>query len=92
MKNWLKYGILGVIIGAVIGIIYNVTNSFIIIYFILKITWPLSFLYDIFIQITQSMNITLIEAIPLFYIFSLIVEGFIIGLIIGLIIEPKKKK
>lgn len=87
MKMWIKDAIIGAIIGLVIGLINYLVISKTLTLIIVKIITPLAFLYKPFADI---FNIT--YSASLFSIFALLIEGFILGAIIGLIIQKINHK
>jgi hypothetical protein len=75
MKNWLKGGIWGIFILAILSLIN-----------------PLLIFNNSFVTMVEYFGGTINTADILFSIFSILFDGFILGAIVGLIIEKGKNR
>ena len=87
MKNWIKYALYGALVGLIIGIIHFIFPS----YALFRLSLPLSFIYTPLMKVLVK-QFTLIQSVSTFYLIALLVEGFIVGAIMGLLAKLIKTK
>ncbi len=87
----LKSGLIGVIAGIILFLIWVLTGSKEVFLFMTSLLTSADIFYNNFLNISTKY-LTLKSSLNLFLAISLVVEGFIIGCIIGIIIKYTRKR